>query len=76
MPKIKGWKDPDYIKANIVSYMFLHNLETSSVAKAVGMSLDWFYKTLRNPKRFRLEQLEKMAKLFECKIEDIIYPKV
>lgn len=72
MPKIKGWKDPNYIKANIFFQIALNDLTVPKVATKIGLSKNAFYQQLASPTQFRLGTLQKLTKLFGCKMEDLL----
>ena len=76
MPRVKNWKDPNYLKSNIICYAVMNEMELPEVAKRAKISESTLYRYLRKPADMRLGVLQNLAKLFNCKIEDLIYPKL
>ncbi len=76
MPRVTRWKTKNHIKANVFMYAVLYDMELIDVAKTIKMPPTTLYQQLGNPNNIRLGTLKKLCQLFECKIEDLIYPKM
>ena len=75
MAKVKGWKDKNYIKANILYYASLEEISCLKLAKAVGVAESTFLKYLNEPETMKVGVLQKLAELFSCKVTDLVIEK-
>ena len=76
MARANRWKTKNHLKTNVMMYAVLYNMEMPDVAKSIKMATSTLYQHLSKPSNVRLGTLEKLAKLFNCWIEDLIYPKL
>lgn len=56
----------------ILSRMALYGIEKPEMAACLGMSLDTFYRRLREPDAFTLGELRRAAKKLKTTVADLI----
>ena len=75
MPRVKGWKDPNHIKANVMYLCTLNGYTIEKMAKSVGIDKSNLYRHLDRPNNIKLGMLEKISKFLGCTVEELISKK-